>query len=354
MSARINMKDFTTFTGKEMLKIDIANTYGLDKEDWETRLEGADTIIADAVKNIDTIAFHKESASEPLLMERAVNSYLTAMKGLPLSHNAYMDATASGIQILAVLSDCRETAINSNVLNSGKRMDPYTLVASKMQEYLPKSEMFEGLEFSQVRGLVKKPIMTHFYNSTAKPQEIFGEDSEELVVFYEVLEELFPGAIAVMELINEAWDSTALEHTWTLPDGHVARCLVRDKVDTSIEIDELDAQNSFAYRFYPNQPSTKGTSLMPNVIHSIDAYIVREMVRRAKAQGFELAAIHDAFTCHPNNMVRAMMNYREILHEISASTLLNDILTEITGENPGIESDYDITDEILESQYGLC
>lgn len=195
--------------------------------------------------------------------------------------------------------------------------------------------------------------MTFFYNSRAKPIEIFGEDTEELEVFYEVLEELFPGALEVMGIINECWDSTALEHTWSLPDGHIARCLVVEKVDTSIEIDELHAQRTFAYRFYPNQPSKKGTSLMPNVIHSIDAWIVREMVRRAKAQGFQLAAIHDAFTCHPNHMVKAMKNYREILQEITPQ-MLQDIIEAITKKEFPIETDNELGELTLEAQYSLC
>ena len=64
----------------------------------------------------------------------------------------------------------------------------------------------------------------------------------------------------------------------------------------------------------------------------IDGYVVREMVRRAHAQGFEILTIHDSFWCHPNYVQNMRQNYLDILIEIADSDLLSDILSEITGE----------------------
>jgi len=151
--------------------------------------------------------------------------------------------------------------------------------------------------------------MVHYYNRR-KLEEFFDEDVEK--VFYKVLSESFTGAEAVKATVNQYWNPEALEHSWTLPDGHVARVKVTEMVTSNIEVDELDHVR-FAYRFEANQPSTLSTSLQPNIIHSIDAYVVREMVRRANVEGFELAHIHDAFTAHPNNMQRARGLYVAIL-----------------------------------------
>jgi len=346
------MKDFTTFTGLDMLKIDMANTYGLDKLTFEERIKwcnaNANTLRSDSAKLHSLI----EEASEPLLFKKAVLAYQTAIQQLPIGHNVFMDATASGLQIMACLSNCYNTSITTNLTYNGKRNDPYTMVSDEMSKRLPNSPMFAGLSKSDIRTLVKRPIMTTFYGSKAQPIEVFGEDTVELKTFYDILNELFAGPMAVMDIITSKWNSSALYHQWTLPDGHVAHVKVVEKVDTKIEVQELQCANTFAYRFYPNQPSRVNTSLCPNIIHSIDAYIVREVVRRCD---FEVAHIHDAFTCHPNNMPIVMDTYRTILSEIASSNLLADILSEITDKEVVLQKyDYDLSTAIKSSQYALC
>ena len=348
-------KPFTEFTGLEMLKIDIANTYGLDKELYEDRIKWVDALnYGTPIKEWDEV-YEKayKNSSEPLLFHKAIRAYTKAMKFKPTGHNMFMDATASGLQIMAALSRDPMTAKYVNLVDSSKRYDAYTEVTEEMIRRLPDSKLFEGLTHKEIRSLVKKPIMTHYYNSQAKPKEIFGEGTKELETFYDVLDDMFPGAESVLSIINDYWNPNAYEHTWTLPDGHVCKVKVIDKVETRIEAEELSV-NQINYTCYYNQPSDNGRSLAPNIIHSIDAYIAREMVRRAKKQGFELAHIHDAFTCHPNHMTKAMVNYREILAEISEMNLLDSILSEISGKHEDVRPyKYDLAADIRKSEYAL-
>lgn len=343
--------DFTSFTGLDMLKIDIANTYGLDKLTFDERISWFNQNTNTLRSNSPRLAQLISEASEPLLFEKAVLAYQSALLGLPIGHNIFMDATASGLQIMACLSGCHSTATATNLIYNGIRNDPYTLVSDEMVRRLPDSQLFAGKTPSEIRSMVKKPIMTYFYNSLANPKEVFGDESPELETFHLVLRQFFGGAIDVMNIINTKWDPTVSYHQWTLPDGHVAYVKVTEQVDTRIQIPELQCANSFAYRFYPNQPSTRSTSLAPNIIHSIDAYIVREVVRRCP---FDVACIHDAFTSHPNNMTVVMDTYRTILSEIASSNLLADILSEITGSVVRLEKDStDLPSLILQSQYAL-
>lgn len=53
------------------------------------------------------------------------------------------------------------------------------------------------------------------------------------------------------------------------------------------------------------------------------------MVRRCD---FELAHIHDSFWTHPMNMNLVRQTYVDILSEIAESDLLEDIMSELTGE----------------------
>jgi hypothetical protein len=67
-------------------------------------------------------------------------------------------------------------------------------------------------------------------------------------------------------------------HQWNLPDGFHARIKVVSRENKSIKVDELDGK-SFTYQFVTNEPQAEGISLPANVIHSIDAYVVRFMER---------------------------------------------------------------------------
>ena len=349
------------FNGLDMLKIDIANTFGLDKAEWMDRLVWVEM-------NLGNLEALVEDASEPLLMAKAVQALRDTEAGIPTGHNMFLDATASGLQIMACMTGCKTTAAQVNLIDTGERNDVYTAVMTSINAMLSDTEQVD-------RAAVKDPLMTHFYNSRRQPILAFGEivESEEaynyimtdqdtglfwgmtpvLQAFYDMLPELFPGACAMMLTVNPYWDANALEHIWTLPDGHVARVLVTNMVNAHIEVDELD-HATFAYRFEANGPSEVGTSLLPNIVHSVDGYVVREMVRRSHALGFELAHIHDAFTAHPNNMQKVRELYVEILAEIAESNLLADILSEISGTTVELQkfSD-DLHLDILNSEYPL-
>ena len=68
-------------------------------------------------------------------------------------------------------------------------------------------------------------------------------------------------------------------HRWVLPDGFDARIKVMKKVETRIEVDELD-HATFTYEFYENEGTKSGLSNAANLTHSVDAYILRSMHRR--------------------------------------------------------------------------
>ena len=301
-----------SFTGLEYLKIDISNAYGYDKESWHTRINWVND-------NINILENYVELADEPMLYLKAVRALRKTEAGCTSGHAMMLDATASGLQIMAALSGCKRTAAHVNMINTGNREDVYTHMVNEMNMSLPLHEYV-------TREDVKKPLMTHFYNKMS--QDTLTDMQQ--TAFYTEMSDSFTGAQAVMDLINQYWDEYALEHKWYLPDGHVARVKVTEMVNARIEIDELQG-TTFTYRFEANLPSIKSSSLVPNVIHSIDAYIAREMVRRANQREFQLAHIHDAFCAHPNNMDKVRTNYRMIMAEIADSDLLANILTQLSG-----------------------
>lgn len=309
------------------LKIAVANAFGHDKLTFAERIEWVD----------DMEEFDLDQAAEPILAFKYLSALQDALDGKPINTNMFLDATASGIQIMAALSGCAVTAEVVNMIGTD-RNDIYDIVKSQMNRMLDPADHVIRLD-------VKKPVMTHYYNSLANPRAHLNE--RQLEAFYKVLLNSFTGAEDVMSSINTCWRDMEL-YRWTLPDGHVAR--VRAKVTRWAQIPFYDGTFDYAYTSY--EKSGNGRHLAPNIVHSIDGYIAREMVRRAS---FPLAHIHDAFTAHPNYMGRVEHLYRVIMAEIADSTLLQDILREINGNKNII---YDklgpsLSNEILQSRHML-
>jgi len=312
------------------LKIAIANHAGHDKLTWRERIQWF---------NAQNDTFETKDWDEPILGRKAIRAYQDTLDGKAIGYTMSLDATASGLQVMAALTGCKKTAKACNMVDTGKREDLYEMVADEMNKHLNNTVD---------RKLVKKPIMTHYYNSQANPANTFTE--EQLEVFYKVLDDSFEGAEAMMSTINDFWNYDADVHQWTLPDGHVAKVKVMEMTDTRIEVDELN-HRTFTYRYAKQTPSNNYRSLVANIVHSVDGYIAREMVRRAD---FELVHIHDCFVFHPNYLRTVTGMYKEIMAEIARSNLLSDILSELKGHHvPITKASNDLDVDILSSQYML-
>lgn len=328
-------KKIVNVDGMKGLKIAIAGHAGHDKITWQERLDWFDTIHPQLTDEM------VEKWDEPILGRKALRAYNSALRGEPIGYPMALDATSSGIQMLAVLSGCAKSAKACNLINTGQREDIYLMVADKMNLNLDE-------ENSVTRKDVKKPIMTAAYNSRRVPREAFND--AQLSQFYRANKGVTPGVIQAMNLINMCWQDSEEEHRWTLPDGHVAVCPVEKMVDTNMNLKELPFK--FTYRYAKRTPNINAIrSLAPNITHSVDAYVCREMIRRCP---FQLASIHDCFLFHPNHWKEVCQIYREVLADLAQMDLLQSILREITGEQITIEkSDPQLSAKILKSEYAL-
>lgn len=318
-------------SGMRWLKIDIANHYGLDKVLWEDRVNFVD--VNDSI--LEALA---DKADEPLLYIQAVEAYRKAQRGLPIGYIVRLDATASGPQIMNTLFRDIEGMKYLNVLGDDTRYDLYTLVAQTMYENTKDSQIWRDLndDFAKVRKIVKKPIMTSFYNSTSKPKEIFGENTIELQEFYKALKRYCEGALAVQDTINACWNNSKDVNIWTLPDGHTAYCPVSKVLESKIEIPEKGMKITYTHTVQ-RANFAESRSLCPNLVHSLDGYICREIVKRLHSKGIEVSPIHDSFGVHPNNCDELRRVYRELLAEIYEEDTLTNLLKEITGSDISVD-----------------
>jgi DNA-directed RNA polymerase len=135
-----------TFTGREYLMIDIANSFGLDKLNWDDRLGWFE-------QNEDKLDSLIKLADEPALFFAGVQAWKKVKKGEPSGYPISLDATSSGIQILAALTGDRKAAQLCNVVNTGNREDAYKKIYEIMVNKI-------GDEAKIDRKETKKAIMT--------------------------------------------------------------------------------------------------------------------------------------------------------------------------------------------------
>jgi hypothetical protein len=260
-----------TFSGYDYILIDIANQFGLDKETFETRLQWAN----DNLNILESLA--DQADTKPLYL-KGVMALRKAQAGIPTGHMIGMDACSSGIQIMSTLTGCVAGATATGLVDPTVRADAYGKLTEMMRAVL-------GVTMTAVsRADAKQALMTTFYGSRDEPKAIFGEDTVEIAAFYQAATTMAPGAWELLQDLLGSWQPFALSHSWKLPDGFDARVKVMTKVDkensrSRVEVDELD-HATFTYEFYENVGSKSGLSNAANVVHSIDAYVVRSIQRR--------------------------------------------------------------------------
>lgn len=249
-------------TGLEYLKIDIASNFGLDKKTWNERIDWYN-------QNESKLESLIKKADTPALFYAGMNAMKKAKAGEPSGYPISLDATSSGLQILACLTGDRKAAELCNVINTGKRQDAYTVIYHRMLDKI-------GGQVGVIkRDDTKQAILTSLYGSQAVPKQVFGTGAL-LSVFDNTMSESAPAAWDLNKAWLALWDPTVWEHSWTLPDNfHVHVKVMGEEVET-IHVFETPIDISR----YVNMPVEEGRSLGANTTHSIDGYVVREICRR--------------------------------------------------------------------------
>lgn len=249
------------FTSSEYLKIDIASQFGHDKATWDERIQWFDA-------NEHRFQELESEASNPALFYAGVQAWQAYLSGEPSGYPISLDATSSGLQILAVLTGDRSAAQLCNVIDTGDREDAYTRVYEDM--------MLQVNEDGKIsREMTKQAIMTSLYGSEAEPKRVFGTGAL-LRIFYETMARLAPGAWELNQAMLGMWNPKAYSNDWVLPDNFHVHIKVMTKVKSIIHF----LNEPFEVFHKENLPTESGRSLSANMVHSVDGMIVREMTRR--------------------------------------------------------------------------
>ena len=355
------------------LKFQLATTYGLDKATMEERIAWIDIpenrhMVWAIVNNpIDNIAFW-ENADEPWCFLAAAEEWVA----INYEHRTHthlpvaVDATCSGLQILAGLAKDASTARMVNVLGSEKPQDAYATIASRSMEAIP-----ERLRPYWDRKATKRCVMTIPYN--AKPfsnrsyiREAFKDkdvdvDKEELTLCVSAvrtaMNEVVPGAMRVMKWIEtevtRAIKAGAQEIEWITPSGFVvkqrlmktAREIIQCQLMGRVSICIAGAEKGVDIKHHKNATA-------PNLIHSLDASLLHLAV---KDVNFPIALIHDSVLCRATDMCKLSTLVRKTYMTLFAEhEPLTDFALAIGAEEqPPIIGDLK-PEAVIDSQYFFC
>jgi len=366
-------QSFMTPEAEQWLAFQVATTYGLDKAPMTERLswvaENEDLITRIAKDPIGNLS-EWEGADEPWTFLAACDEYYHCVincdrnyTNLPIA----VDATCSGLQILAGLARDASTAKLVNVLPSDRPQDAYKVIAEQAKPHVP-----EHIRPYMDRKTTKRTVMTVPYN--AKPfsnrgyiREALKEkgldvEKEDLTAVVKAVRDamdvIVPGPMQVMKWIEQevsnAIDRGLQELTWVTPSGFVVRQKLMKKNLKTVDLQllgrcQITVAEGDTDKVDKNHHKN---ATAPNLIHSLDASLLHLSAIRFDAP---IALIHDSVLCRATDMSILSTIVRETYMHLFAE---HDYLT-AWGHQIGAESDPPIIDtlepeSVIESTYFFC
>jgi DNA-directed RNA polymerase len=366
-------KSYMTPEAEDWLAFQVATTYGLDKAPMAERLDWVknNTHLISCVASDPIRHIHEwEAADEPFQFLAACDEYYHCVLKCDRNFTCLptaVDATCSGLQILAGLARDKNTAKLVNVLPSDKPQDAYAVVATTATPYCPNS-----IRLYMDRKTVKRVVMTVPYNAKPfsnrgyikdalkeKGVEIDKDDlTKTVVAVRNAMDEVVPGPMAVMSWIESevanAIDRGKTKLTWTTPSGFVVDQKLMKKETVRIELQLMgDCRLTVA-----TQDSDKvdkqhhKNATAPNLIHSLDASLLHFS---ALAFDAPIALIHDSVLCRATDMeLLSFIVRKTYMHLFAEHDYLQDFATQIEAEtDPPIIGDLE-PESVIESTYFFC
>ena len=324
---------YSKLTKNEWICINIANEAGFDKLLWNDRV----------IKGKEIINSYLDGSFEPeknnYLLIKRLNEVKELLDGSAIQEpNIYLDATASGLQILSAISLDLEAGAKVNI-GTKERKDVYSETARLF------SEMF-GLEIE--REHIKKPLMTYFYNSRKNIEDYFGEEMAEM--FFEMMGEGFKGPQKVLDIVNKYFEPRKV-FEYNLPDMKVS---IPVEVSVTEDLKFKDIEVPFTYKIN-KADENQWRGLVPNIVHSLDAWILRYVVKQLNEKEIVVHTIHDSFQVPVSKAKDLIDAYKEAFVVMVQDELFPQILKKLFDVeiNYNKEKKETMIQAIKESEYML-
>ena len=322
-----------TESAKTWLAFQVATTFGLDKATMVERIQWVDNnrsliskIATDPIGSLP----EWEDTDEPWQFMASCHEYYHCCIECDKQTTGLMvavDATCSGLQILAGLAKDQSTAELVNVCPNSKPSDAYKAVAEEAKKYVPK-ELHHWL----TRKTTKRTVMTIPYNATKSSSRIYIREAlkeqgyeptpEQVSIVveavYKSMDAIVPGPMRVMRWIKthvgQYIRNGATEVEWTTPSGFVVNQQRNKRETERLDLQLLGrTQVSLTVGKGEPCPTRHKSSTAPNLIHSLDASILH-----CSFQQFDepFTVIHDSILARAGDMGEINRLVRETYQRI--------------------------------------
>lgn len=330
----INIPYEVSNQGLRFIAHDIANFVGIKgcfkaKEKWVKRNQFRLRVAHNRTSTILRIA------KEPHMALKAIEAWKAIQQGdRTTTYRCKIDATASGIQLLAIISNSSDLAKYTNLTASDKQYDVYTQYCEEVLNGV----ILKPQDYNEVRKIFKKAFMTYYYNSEAVIKR-----SESKLLQYGIdlqgkLEELISsnsyGAFYVKEYINSIFcfidkhlkpEANLQFIEYTMPNGFEVK-LPMAKIN-KVRLTQFPITIKWRENQYDFESNRR--ALVPNIIHSIDAYVCWRVLEQARDNGIRIATIHDCFMVDANHVPDCRQYYENALKEVQSTNLFTKIIRQI-------------------------
>lgn len=282
-SIELSEPEMVTRAGEYWLWVDLGTSLGLDKLSFFVRALKARKAFFKGVE----YALKTYEPEDINILNRTWEACEKMLNNEPVSHMVSMDATSSGMQIASCLVGDEKSMVLTNIISNGVRNDAYSILYNRLLVSNPETPSLNNFG----RKDMKKAIMTINYGSTQQPKLIFGDDVDK---FMECMNKECSGPMYVNKVLQSLFSYYKLTHEWDMPDGFHVKVPSRRtnyyEGKGNADIDQI------IFGVDEPTPGQKDRGMAANTIHSLDAFVLREVIRMAKYDGKTLSKASHALT----------------------------------------------------------
>lgn len=276
----------------------------------------------------DAIKIAREHASKKVNTTKAKNLGIKSRYKLPESivfKDTVKDASNSVAQIITVLLGSKRLASVSKLLGTnddvrsiiGKQMEVNGMSLPKYPKDVTWKDVVKPLFMTENYGQMEKGLIENLM----KAHKISKDEAKMYYDAYaKASDDVVPEMVEFKKAIYDTYYNTGKANlSWELPDGFKVNINLSKDKDGSIRIRDNDLKINIKTDDFDNF----SRAIMPRMIHSVDAYVARQMNKA----GFP--TVHDAFVIPKGKEQLADDTYTKIMSDINDSDLLHKLMTSI-------------------------
>lgn len=254
------------------------------------------------------------------------------------------DASNSVAQITTALLSSKSLAKITKLAGKDSSVDIRDVLADSMSKMLP-----NNFPIKASKDTVKPIFMTENYGqgrnglirNIMKSNNVDKQTATEFLDAYnKSFGNLAPEMKELRDVIFDQLKKGKGDISYTMPDGFKVEFKIKKELNGSYSI---KGKNE-AFKIRTDDLDDLSSAILPNIIHSVDGYVAREMNKKG------IATVHDAFQT-PKGKTDSFVQeeYGKVMAKVNSSNIIDDILKSMGYEGKSLKKNTLANEDIIES-----